>query len=391
MAVIKRIASKATPNKIVSYLTKEEKTQEQLISGKDCTPEYVVDEFNATKELHNQNRGVNYHHIVQSFSPDDNIKPEKAHELGKELAEKQFKDHEVLVVTHIDKDHIHNHLVVNSVNFENGRKYNASNKSLWDIKRESNKQCERENLKTIDLNKKSPERVTSGELRLVLKGQTSWKDELRQCIDLAKNKTKNIDELSKYLKKNFDIDTRITNKTISYNHPEKEKAIRGSKLGTNFDKEEIENGFIRKEKEVTRGSGESRTTRSNGTEERSKRGNEGIERTSEGNKSTQRTDEVIHQCPYGQGIDDKSNNDERDKGNRADSKDSAGENADFIERAKQLIEQQSRENASNVSRILLPDARTRAEADKKAREFERANREQHDKRITTTKSKGHER
>lgn len=366
MAVIKRIASKATPNKIVSYLTKEEKTQEKLISGKDCTPEYVLDEFKATKELYNQNKGVIYHHIVQSFSPEDNIKPEKAHELGKELAEKQFKDHEVLVVTHIDKDHIHNHLVVNSVNFENGKKYKSSNKSLWDIKRESNKLCERENLMTLDLDKKAIERVTSGELRLVLKGQTSWKDELRQCIDLAKNKTKNIDEFSKYLKDNFDIDIRITNKTISYKHPEKEKAIRGSRLGTNFDKEEIENGFIRKEKEINRtGQGEPRTTAREKTGGRDKL--QGIKRDISRDNRTQSTNEIVYKRTNGQGSYYESNNHERDRSNGADINIDSRQDDGFIERARQHVEQQAKVNATNLSRVLQPDSRTRAEADRKAR------------------------
>ena len=133
MAVIKRIASKATPKKIVSYLTQEEKTEEKLIGGKDCDPDNIVNDFNMTQELYGKTGGVKYHHIIQSFSPEDNITPEKAHEIGKELAESQFKGFEVFVVTHKDKDHIHNHLVVNSVSFENGLKYNASNKSLWDI------------------------------------------------------------------------------------------------------------------------------------------------------------------------------------------------------------------------------------------------------------------
>ena len=168
MAVIKRIASKATPKKIVSYLTQEEKTEEKLIEGKDCDPDNIVNDFNMTQEFYGKTGGVKYHHIIQSFSPEDNITPEKAHEIGKELAESQFKGFEVFVVTHKDKDHIHNHLVVNSVSFENGLKYNASNKSLWDIKRESNRLCERENLKTLDLYHKAEKRISSAEKRIIV-------------------------------------------------------------------------------------------------------------------------------------------------------------------------------------------------------------------------------
>ena len=65
MAVIKRIASKATPKKIVSYLTQEEKTEEKLIGGKDCDPDNVVNDFNMTQELYGKTGGVKYHHIIQ--------------------------------------------------------------------------------------------------------------------------------------------------------------------------------------------------------------------------------------------------------------------------------------------------------------------------------------
>lgn len=273
MAIIKRISSKATPNKIVDYLSDKEKTKAELISGKDCTPQNAVNEFKATQELFNKTDGVKYHHIVQSFSPDDNITPAKAHELGKELAKSQFKDHEVFVVTHTDKNHIHNHLVVNSVNFKDGKKYRATNKSLWDIKRESNRQCERENLKTINLDKKAPERLTSGELRITLRGQIPWKEELKQCINFVKTKTANLKEFCNYLKANFEIETRVTNKTISYKHPDKKRPIRGSKLGIAYDKEGLENEFTGKEK-ATIGTGEQ--GRTNKTSRAKHKGKDGV-------------------------------------------------------------------------------------------------------------------
>ena len=252
MAVIKRIASKATPRKIVSYLTQEEKTEEKLIGGKDCDPYNVVNDFNMTQELYGKTGGVKYHHIIQSFSPEDNITPEKAHEIGKELADSQFKGFEVFVVTHKDKDHIHNHLVVNSVSFENGLKYNASNKSLWDIKRESNRLCERENLKTLDLEHKAEKRISSAEKRIMDRRQIPWKDELRQIIDIARERTKDLQSFREFLEKNFEIETRVTKNSISYKHPDHGKAIRGRSLGDRYNKEELENEFNGQEKSIFR-------------------------------------------------------------------------------------------------------------------------------------------
>lgn len=250
MAIIKRISSKATVGKLKKYLIQDEKTEEKLISGINCTSENLEREFKLTKELYDKSKGIQYHHIIQSFSPEDNINFEKAHKLGEELAENCFKGFEVFVVTHKDKEHVHNHLVVNSVSLETGLKYNSSNKSLWDIKRESNKICEREKLNTLDLENKAKERLTSGELRMELRGEETWKGELKECINIAKEKTNNIDEFTSYLKNEFNIDTRITKKTISYRHPNKEKPIRGSKLGTDYDKGELTNEFIRKEKSI---------------------------------------------------------------------------------------------------------------------------------------------
>lgn len=250
MAVIKRHSSKATPSKLHSYLTQAEKTEEHLISGVNCNPNNMVNEFTATKELYNKLESVKYHHVIQSFDPNDKITPEKAHELGKELVEKQFKGFEVLIVTHTDKDHIHNHMLINSVSFENGLKYNSSNKSLWDIKRESNRICEREGLKTIDLDHKSKERLTSGELRKELRGETTWKGELKKCIEFAKSRTNTLDEFTKYLKENFNIDTRETKNGISYKHPDRTQPIRAKRLGTDYDKEELMNGFTRSEKSI---------------------------------------------------------------------------------------------------------------------------------------------
>ena len=156
------------------------------------------------------------------------------------------------MVTHKDKEHIHNHLVVNSVSFENGLKYNASNKSLWDIKRESNRLCERENLKTLDLDHKAEKRISSAEKRIMDRRQIPWKDELRQIIDIARERTKDLQSFREFLEKNFEIETRVTKNSISYKHPDHGKAIRGRSLGDKYNKEELENEFNGQEKSIFR-------------------------------------------------------------------------------------------------------------------------------------------
>lgn len=215
MAVIKRLSSKATPTKLVNYLTQEEKTEEKLISGKDCSPENVLEEFKATKELYEKNNGVQYHHIIQSFDPNDNITPEKAHEIGKELAENQFKGHEVLIVTHRDKDHIHNHLVVNSVNFENGKKYNATKQSLREIKKENDRLCGERGLSVIK-ESQNKDYWKMQELQPALKGQ-SWKVKLMSSIDKAKELSSTKEEFIKNMNKlGYEVIWKDSRKNITF-------------------------------------------------------------------------------------------------------------------------------------------------------------------------------
>lgn len=243
MAVIKIIPSKGRIKNIINYVLDKEKTDDRIISGKDCSPSNVIDEMNTTKELYDKTDGIGYFHIIQSFKPGE-TDPEKAHKIGKELAEKQFKGHEVLVVTHIDKDHIHNHLVVNSVSFKDGRKLVSNKETLREIKRESNRICQRENLSII----KGPyaERSYSmAEYKLAEKGMPIWKEQLRSAIDEAKEYSKNLVELKEYLKENFNIDMKVQNKNLSFLHPEKKKYCRGKKLGHAYTKEEIVRFFER--------------------------------------------------------------------------------------------------------------------------------------------------
>jgi len=243
MAVIKRISSRGSIKKIINYVLNKEKTAEKIISGKDCLPESSAESMNATKESFNQTGGLSYHHLIQSFKPGE-VSPEIAHEIGKELAEKHFKGHEVLISTHIDKKHIHNHLVINSVSFEDGRKLVSNKETLREIKKESNRICNERGLSVI----KEPyahNRYTMAEYKLAEKGLPIWKEQLRSAIDEAKEHSKNIVEMGDYLEKNFNIDIKIQNKNLSFLHPDKQKYCRGSKLGLDYTKEEIFKYFER--------------------------------------------------------------------------------------------------------------------------------------------------
>ena len=119
MAIIEAISSKANLKKIIKYVTQDKKTNINLVTGKDCLAESCLEEMLYTKNLYHKNSGRQYIHIIQSFATTDNLSAEQVHNIGIKLAEK-FNGFQVLVATHIDKEHLHNHLIINSVSFENG-------------------------------------------------------------------------------------------------------------------------------------------------------------------------------------------------------------------------------------------------------------------------------
>ena len=148
MAVIKAVSSKAGIGQAIDYVTKEEKTEEKLVSGLHCKAETAKEEMQATKELWEKTGGRTYKHFVQSYHKDEKITPEQAHRNALQLAENTpaWKGFEVLVATHKDKDHIHTHFIVNSVNFEDGHKLQWSSADLRELKERCNAQSQEQGL-----------------------------------------------------------------------------------------------------------------------------------------------------------------------------------------------------------------------------------------------------
>ena len=117
---------------VMRYVSKLSKTLwdgQQLVSGIGCQPETSFDEFLSTKLLHHKDGGVMFYHMVQSFPKGANIDPRTAHEAARQLAG-YFEGCEVLVCTHTDREHIHSHCIINSVNFETGKKVHIADKQI---------------------------------------------------------------------------------------------------------------------------------------------------------------------------------------------------------------------------------------------------------------------
>lgn len=153
----------------------------QLISGKDCCAETAFQEFMTTKRQYRKANGMFFYQYVQSFSPEEKITPQQAHEIGCKFAE-YFKGHEVLIATHTDAGHIHTHFLINSVSFENAKKLQMHRGSIYDLRRYSDEICKEHGLSIVQPKQKS--NIQTREYRAALKGE-SWKFQLINAIDAA--------------------------------------------------------------------------------------------------------------------------------------------------------------------------------------------------------------
>lgn len=247
MALIKAInPSKRSLSKGIKYISNPEKTEESLISGKDCDAQTALEEMKATKELYGKTEGRQYKHFVQSFSPDDPLDPSKAHQIGFEMAQKAFPGYEVLIATHTDTDHLHNHFIVNSVSFETGEKYRQSINELLEIKEISNRICEREGLHVMTEKNQIPGKALSmNEYQVAIKGE-SWKFKTMNDIDQTLDRTRSKEEFIKDMEdKGYKVKWTNERKHITYTTPDGHK-VRDNKLhDQKYLKGEMESGFSR--------------------------------------------------------------------------------------------------------------------------------------------------
>ena len=251
MAVIKSLPGTKSLKKQLEYLEQEGKTLEELKLGINCTTDNVLMEFNIIKELYNKSIGKEYYHLTQAFSPNDNIYPEKANKLGVEWITSSIEGHQIYIVTHIDKDHIHNHFIINSVNMNDGKKLQISPKKLFEMKQLSNDICIREGLVTINLDRNIGISISHNEYNLKKRYNSAgtpinmWKDELRLNIDNALDNSTSIGEFKEILKSKHNIKIKEKAKDYVYINQRIKREVLGKKLGGYYRKEAIMNKYIK--------------------------------------------------------------------------------------------------------------------------------------------------
>ena len=176
--------SRAAMRGVMLYVMQEKKTAwegEPLVSGINCQPQSPYDDFLNTKLLYHKDGGVMFYHMVQSFPKGEAVDPRQAHEAARRLAE-YFDGCEVLVCTHVDREHIHSHCVINSVNFETGKKLHMAKEQIQELMRRNDMICQEMGLPVFDVPTQQARGMGGAEYHTALKGQ-SWKLRLMNTID----------------------------------------------------------------------------------------------------------------------------------------------------------------------------------------------------------------
>ena len=213
----------------VSQLGKTLWDGQQLVSGIGCQPETAFDEFLSTKLLHHKDGGVMFYHMVQSFPKGADIDPRAAHEAARKLAG-YFEGCEVLVCTHVDREHIHSHCIINSVNFETGKKVHMADEQIQELRIRNDQICEELGLPKFQRDEQKRSRgMSNAEYYTADRGE-SWKFELMRVIDECMRYAGNREEFLALLRaEGYDATWTDSRKNITYTTPDGRKC-RDSKL-----------------------------------------------------------------------------------------------------------------------------------------------------------------
>ena len=239
MAVTKIKAIRGTLNKALAYIMNPEKTDDKmLVSSYGCAAETAAQEFEWTRKIAEQ-QGMNpvkiiARHVIQSFDVGE-VSPELAHEIGKQFADEILAGkYEYVLTTHIDKDHVHNHLIFNAVDFVDHHAYKSYKKIYYDMREASDRLCKENGLSVIP---PSQGKGMSYMEYTEAKRETSWKQKLKQTIDRNIIMAKDYDEFLKLMQ---DAGYEIKpGKYISFRAEGQERFTRAKTIGENYTEERI--------------------------------------------------------------------------------------------------------------------------------------------------------
>ena len=246
--------SRAAMRGVMLYVMKEKKTAWEdgpLVSGINCQPQSVYDDFLNTKLLYHKDSGVMFYHMVQSFPRGAAVDPRQAHEAARRLAE-YFDGCEVLVCTHVDREHIHSHCVINSVNFETGKKLHMAKEQLQELMRRNDMICQEMGLPVFDAPTQQSRGMGGAEYHTALKGQ-SWKLRLMNTIDACMKYAADKDAFVSLMEsEGYAVRWESTRKYITYTTPDGLKCRDNKLHEEKYCKEAMEHEFRIRAKLVQR-------------------------------------------------------------------------------------------------------------------------------------------
>lgn len=246
MAITKTKHITKTLKKAIDYICNEKKTDEGiLVSSFACAPETADLEFSLTAQKYNRGGEYLAHHLIQAFKPGE-VTPEEAHQIGMEWAQSILGGkYEFVLSTHIDKGHIHNHLIFNATSFIEGRKYDDCKKSLKFRMKESDRICREHGLSVIEEKSGRPG-ARKYEYVQQQRG-TSWKEKIRIAIDDAIKKSSDWDEFITIMElKGCDCE-RNPNGMLKLRLLGQQRFIRINRLGEKYSEEIIRDHIERKD------------------------------------------------------------------------------------------------------------------------------------------------
>ena len=237
--------SRAAMRGVMLYVMQEKKTAwegKPLVSGINCQPQSVYDDFLNTKLLYHKDGGVMFYHMVQSFPKGAAVDPRQAHEAARRLAE-YFDGCEVLVCTHVDREHIHSHCVINSVNFETGKKLHMAKEQIQELMRRNDAICQEMGLPVFEVTAQQARGMGGAEYHTALKGQ-SWKLRLINTIDECMKYAADRDAfVSLMASEGYAVRWEDTRKYITYTTPDGLKCRDNKLHEEKYCKEAMEHEF----------------------------------------------------------------------------------------------------------------------------------------------------
>ena len=239
MAVTKIKAIRGTLSKAIAYILNPEKTDDKLlVSSYGCASETAAREFEWTRKIAEQ-KGMNpvriiARHVIQSFEIGE-VTPELAHEIGKQFADEILRGkYEYVLTTHIDKDHVHNHLIFNAVDFVDYHAYKSYKRIYYDMREVSDRLCKENGLSVIP---PSQNKGMGYKEYTEAKRGTSWKQKLKQTIDRLVITAKDYDDFLRLMQETgYEIKT---GKYISFRAEGQERFTRSKTIGENYTEERI--------------------------------------------------------------------------------------------------------------------------------------------------------